>query len=284
MSHESPAPPPPHPCTECRSMHTSTRQTHCALSCRLARLVKYSFYKNVAFAFLLFYFQFYNGFSGQALVDGISAAAYNVVFTSLPILLYAVLDRPVRHFSTLMRYPQVGPGRTAAAPLLQRAGRTSSRPAWPAQWHRGRVDAWSCCPASSSKCSQHRSCPLLEHARGVSLLSACCCLRPEHCCKLHCPCSCLYPFLSFWISLRPRTAGSAAQVYNKQGSLNTRVFWKSGVLMAAVDAALAFFIPYYSITASDHNSITDVYSVGKTVFIALLGAVSLEVGWLLFRC
>ncbi len=65
--------------------------------------------------------------------------------------------------------------------------------------------------------------------------------------------------------------------------MNTRVFWKSGVLMAAVDAALAFFIPYYSITASDHNSITDVYSVGKTVFIALLGAVSLEVGWLLSR-
>eukprot|EP00891_Asterochloris_glomerata_P000836 jgi/Astpho2/836/Aster-00685 len=158
-------------------------------SYRLARLVKYSFYKNVAFAFLLFYFQFYNGFSGQALVDGISAAAYNVVFTSLPILLYAVLDRPVRHFSTLMRYPQ-------------RAGCIGSRPA---------------CPSNCNK------------------------------------------------------------VYNKQGSLNTRVFWKSGVLMAAVDAALAFFIPYYSITASDHNSITDVYSVGKTVFIALLGAVSLEV-------
>ncbi len=79
-------------------------------------MVKYSFYKNVAFAFLLFYFQFYNGFSGQALVDGISAAAYNVVFTSLPILLYAVLDRPVRHFSTLMRYPQVGGPRVHGSP------------------------------------------------------------------------------------------------------------------------------------------------------------------------
>ena len=99
-----------------RSMHTFTRPTHCTLSCRLARLVKYSFYKNVAFAFALFYFQFYNGFSGQALVDGISAAAYNVVFTSLPILLFAVLDRPVRHFSTLMRYPQVGGPRLARQP------------------------------------------------------------------------------------------------------------------------------------------------------------------------
>ena len=108
MSHIRLAPPLAYPCTECTSMHTFTRPTHFTLSCRLARLVKYSFYKNVAFAFALFYFQFYNGFSGQALVDGISAAAYNVVFTSLPILLFAVLDRPVRHFSTLMRYPQVG--------------------------------------------------------------------------------------------------------------------------------------------------------------------------------
>lgn len=62
---------------------------------RLSRLIKYSFYKNIIFGLLLFYYQFYNGFSGQALVDGISAAAYNVVFTSIPILLFAVLDRPV---------------------------------------------------------------------------------------------------------------------------------------------------------------------------------------------
>ena len=32
---------------------------------RLSRLIKYSFYKNVAFGFLLFFYQFYNGFSGQ---------------------------------------------------------------------------------------------------------------------------------------------------------------------------------------------------------------------------
>jgi magnesium-transporting ATPase (P-type) len=141
-------------------------------SYRLARLIKYSFYKNIAFAFVLFYFQFYNGFSGQALVDGISAAAYNVAFTSLPILLFAVLDRPVRNFTTLLRFPQA---------------------------------------------------------------------------------------------------------YNNNSSLSTRVFWKGGVLMAAVDAALAFFIPYYSIAESGQDSITDVYSTGKVVFVALLGAVSLEV-------
>ena len=67
------------------------------------------------------------------------------------------------------------------------------------------------------------------------------------------------------------------QVYNNQKSLTTRVFWKSGVGMALLDAAVAFFIPYYSIVASGQNSITDVYSVGKVVFVALLGAVTLEI-------
>ena len=81
---------------------------HGALSAyRLSRLIKYSFYKNVAFGFMLFYYQFYCGYSGQSLVDGISAAAFNVVFTSLPILLYSVLDRPVHDTNTLLRFSQV---------------------------------------------------------------------------------------------------------------------------------------------------------------------------------
>lgn len=73
---------------------------------RLGRLIKYSFYKNSAFAGVLFYFQLYNGFSGQSLVDDISAAVYNVVFTSLPILFFSLLDRPCEHFSKLLRYPR----------------------------------------------------------------------------------------------------------------------------------------------------------------------------------
>ena len=42
--------------------------------------------------------------------------------------------------------------------------------------------------------------------------------------------------------------------------------------MALLDAAIAFFIPYYSIVEAGENSITDVYSVGKVVFICLLSA------------
>ena len=31
---------------------------------RLSRLIKYSFYKNILFCFMLFFFQFYAGYSG----------------------------------------------------------------------------------------------------------------------------------------------------------------------------------------------------------------------------
>lgn len=74
---------------------------------RLARLIKYSFYKNIIFAYVLFFFQLFCGFSGQSLIDGIPAAVYNVFFTSLPILLFALLDRPVRDLTTLEQFPQV---------------------------------------------------------------------------------------------------------------------------------------------------------------------------------
>jgi phospholipid-transporting ATPase len=141
---------------------------------RLARLIKYSFYKNIAFAFIMFYYQFYNGFSGQALVDSITAAMFNVAFTSLPILLLSVLDRPVGEFHAFVRYPQL---------------------------------------------------------------------------------------------------------YDKRDSrsLTTASFWKSGVLQGVFHGAVAFFIPYYCITTSGEHNITDVYSIGRVTFVALLGTVTMEV-------
>ncbi len=62
---------------------------------RLSRLIKYSFYKNICFAGLLFWFQFYSGFSGQALYDSISAGLYNVVLTSAPVIAFSWFDRPL---------------------------------------------------------------------------------------------------------------------------------------------------------------------------------------------
>lgn len=140
---------------------------------RLARLIKYSFYKNIAFAFMLFFYQFYNGFSGQALIDSITAAVYNVFFTSIPILLFAVLDRPVKNLDAFVRYPQLYDKR---------------------------------------------------HSR----------------------------------------------------SLTTVSFWKTGVGLGLVHGAICFFVPYYSIATSGAHNITDVWSLGKVAFVALLGVVNME--------
>ena len=85
---------------------------------RLSRLIKYSFYKNVAFAAMLLCFQFFNGFSGQALLDGVTSAFYNAFFTALPAGFFAGLDRPVRRLSTLEAAPRAynsRPALTAAA-------------------------------------------------------------------------------------------------------------------------------------------------------------------------
>lgn len=141
---------------------------------RLARLIKYSFYKNITFAFVMFYYQFYNGYSGQALVDSITAAVFNVVFTSIPILLFAVLDRPVGELHAFVRYPQL---------------------------------------------------------------------------------------------------------YDKRKSraLTTASFWKGGVLQGIAHGAVSFFVPYYTIVTSGTHNITDVYSLGRATFVALLGTVTLEV-------
>ena len=81
-------------------------------------LIKYSFYKNVAFAAMLFLFQFCNGYSGQALLDGVTSAFYNAFFTALPAGMFAGLDRPVRRLSTLEAHPaayNARPALTAAS-------------------------------------------------------------------------------------------------------------------------------------------------------------------------
>jgi phospholipid-transporting ATPase len=80
---------------------------------RLSRLIRFSFYKNIQFAALLFYYQFLCGFSGQALYDSITAAAYNVLLTALPVLLFALLDQPMSA-ATLLAEPWL----YSAAPRL----------------------------------------------------------------------------------------------------------------------------------------------------------------------
>lgn len=62
---------------------------------RIARLILYSFYKNICLFSTQFWFCIFNGFSGQTLYDQWALAVYNVWFTAFPIMALAVLDRDV---------------------------------------------------------------------------------------------------------------------------------------------------------------------------------------------
>ncbi|XP_015275141.1 PREDICTED: probable phospholipid-transporting ATPase VA [Gekko japonicus] len=62
---------------------------------RLANMVLYFFYKNAMFVALLFWYQFYCGFSGTSMIDQWYLIFFNLLFSSLPQLISGVLDKDV---------------------------------------------------------------------------------------------------------------------------------------------------------------------------------------------
>uniref|UniRef100_A0A8C4VDN7 ATPase phospholipid transporting 11A n=1 Tax=Falco tinnunculus TaxID=100819 RepID=A0A8C4VDN7_FALTI len=73
---------------------------------RISELVQYFFYKNVCFIFPQFLYQFFCGFSQQTLYDTAYLTLYNISFTSLPILLYGLMEQHVSA-DTLKREPSL---------------------------------------------------------------------------------------------------------------------------------------------------------------------------------
>ncbi|XP_063105903.1 phospholipid-transporting ATPase VA isoform X1 [Cavia porcellus] len=73
---------------------------------RLANMVLYFFYKNTMFVGLLFWFQFYCGFSASAMIDQWYLIFFNLLFSSLPQLVTGVLDKDVSA-DTLLLEPQL---------------------------------------------------------------------------------------------------------------------------------------------------------------------------------
>ncbi|XP_036687318.1 probable phospholipid-transporting ATPase IH isoform X5 [Balaenoptera musculus] len=71
---------------------------------RISELVQYFFYKNVCFIFPQFLYQFFCGFSQQTLYDTAYLTLYNISFTSLPVLLYSLMEQHVA-MDTLKRDP-----------------------------------------------------------------------------------------------------------------------------------------------------------------------------------
>ncbi|KAL1812312.1 hypothetical protein ACET3Z_022377 [Daucus carota] len=71
---------------------------------RIAMMICYFFYKNIAFGLTFLWFEAYASFSGQAAYNDWYMAFYNVFFTSLPVIALGVFDQDVSARLSL-KYP-----------------------------------------------------------------------------------------------------------------------------------------------------------------------------------
>ncbi|KAM7255635.1 hypothetical protein ACFE04_008533 [Oxalis oulophora] len=62
---------------------------------RIAQMICYFFYKNIAFGLTLFYFEAFTGFSGQSVYDDWYMLLFNVLLTSLPVISLGVFEQDV---------------------------------------------------------------------------------------------------------------------------------------------------------------------------------------------
>ncbi|KAH1074074.1 hypothetical protein J1N35_026402 [Gossypium stocksii] len=72
---------------------------------RTAFLSQYSFYKSLVICFIQIFFSFISGVSGTSLFNSVSLMAYNVFYTSVPVLV-SVLDKDLSE-GTVMQHPQI---------------------------------------------------------------------------------------------------------------------------------------------------------------------------------
>ncbi|XP_053178308.1 phospholipid-transporting ATPase VA [Scomber japonicus] len=73
---------------------------------RLANMILYFFYKNAMFVALIFWYQFYCGFSGSAMIDQWYLIFFNLMFSAFPQLITGTLDKDVSE-ETLQQLPQL---------------------------------------------------------------------------------------------------------------------------------------------------------------------------------
>ncbi|KAL6976134.1 Alanine aminotransferase 2 [Sarracenia purpurea var. burkii] len=72
---------------------------------RTAFLSQYSFYKSLLICFIQIFFSFISGVSGSSLFNSVSLMAYNVFYTSIPVLV-SVLDKDLSE-RTVLQHPQI---------------------------------------------------------------------------------------------------------------------------------------------------------------------------------
>lgn len=72
---------------------------------RVSRVIFYSFYKNIAFILTLFFYCFYNGFSGTTLYESYVQTGWNVGWTFFPVIIIGITDKDILD-STAMKFPR----------------------------------------------------------------------------------------------------------------------------------------------------------------------------------
>jgi len=73
---------------------------------RMAKFLRYFFYKNFAFTLCHFWFAFFCGFSALTVFDPMFIAVYNLFYTSLPVLALGIFDQDVNDVNSL-KYPKL---------------------------------------------------------------------------------------------------------------------------------------------------------------------------------
>ncbi|NWI31764.1 AT8B1 ATPase, partial [Sula dactylatra] len=73
---------------------------------RMCKFLRYFFYKNFAFTLVHVWYSFFNGFSAQTAYEDWFITLYNVLYSSLPVLLVGLLDQDVSDRLSL-RFPRL---------------------------------------------------------------------------------------------------------------------------------------------------------------------------------
>lgn len=64
---------------------------------RIAKMVTYFFYKNIFFGFSIFWYNAFTFFSGEPCYNDYSMSCFNLIFTSLPVIVVAILDQDIKY-------------------------------------------------------------------------------------------------------------------------------------------------------------------------------------------
>ncbi|KAM0849384.1 hypothetical protein ACQ4PT_053766 [Festuca glaucescens] len=73
---------------------------------RMGYMILYNFYRNATFVFVLFWYVLYTGYTLTTAITEWSSVLYSVIYTAVPTIVVAILDKDLSR-RTLLKYPQL---------------------------------------------------------------------------------------------------------------------------------------------------------------------------------